>query len=300
MRWIALLAVLAAAGFGVFWVLTMPRPVAADAVAGLTGDTEAGRRMFFAGGCASCHATPEQDDKTRLGGGQALKTPFGTFNVPNISPDPETGIGGWTLAEFASAMRRGVSPDGRHYYPSFPYTSYQRMPLADVADLKAFLDTLEPVANRVAGHDLGFPYNIRRGLGLWKLLYLDGEPFTPPDGADEQVALGAYLVDGPGHCGECHTPRNAIGGPDLSRYLAGGPNPEGKGRIPNITPHEDGIGSWSAADIAYSLESGFTPEFDSFGGSMAAVQRNMAELPASDRQAIAAYLKTVPPLPNPE
>lgn len=298
MRWIVALIVLAVAGLSVFWVLTMPRSLDASALEGLTGDPEAGRTVYFAGGCASCHATPDQDDKLRLGGGLALETPFGTFNVPNISPHPDDGIGGWSLADFANAMQRGVAPDGRHYYPSFPYTSYQRMTLDDVADLKAFMDTLEPVEGRAPGHELALPYNIRRGLGLWKLLYLDGETFTPPEGADDQIARGAYLVNGPGHCGECHTPRNAIGGPDTAQFLAGGPNPDGDGRIPNITPHADGLGSWSASDITYSLETGFTPEFDSFGGSMAAVQRNMQELPADDRDAIAAYLKSIPPLPD--
>jgi mono/diheme cytochrome c family protein len=231
-----------------------------------------------------------------LAGGAALKTPFGTFHAPNISPDREAGIGGWSTLDFVNAMTRGISPGGRHYYPAFPYTSYQRMRLTEVVDLKAFLDTLSPATTRPPGHELPFPFNIRRGLGLWKLLHLDGKPFGPDPAADEIVNRGKYLVEGPGHCGECHTPRDGFGGLDRSRWLAGGPNPEGKGRVPNITPHADGLADWSEDDIAYALETGFTPEFDSLGSSMADVQLNMAHLPATDRQAIARYLKSVPPL----
>ena len=138
-----------------------------------------GKTMFHAGGCASCHATPEQDDKTRLGGGLALKSPFGTFYVPNISPDPNDGIGGWNEAQFVTAMTKGTSPDGRHYYPAFPYTSYQRMRIDDLRDLFAFLKTLPAVQGKVRDHDLPFPFNIRRTLGGWKLLFLDGKPFQP-------------------------------------------------------------------------------------------------------------------------
>lgn len=287
-------------GFAVFWLLTQPQTLDASQISSDAGDPIAGRIIFFAGGCASCHATLGQDDATHLGGGLGLKTPFGTFNVPNISPSKSDGIGNWSMIEFANALKRGVSPEGSHYYPSFPYTSYQRMTLKDVADLKAFMDTLQPVASNVADHDLPFPFTVRRGLGLWKQLYLDKRSFVADPNASDKINRGAYLVNSLGHCSECHTPRNLIGGPDDSRFLSGGPNPEGEGRIPNITPHPDGIGSWSETDIAYSLESGFTPDFDSFGGSMAAVQKNMAQLSASDREAIAAYLKSIPALANAE
>jgi mono/diheme cytochrome c family protein len=194
-------------------------------------------------------------------------------------------------------MLRGVSPDGRHYYPAFPYASYARMPPQDVADLWAFLRTLPPVAGRPPGHDLDFPWSIRRGVGLWKLLYLDASPAVAIDTSDPLVARGQYLVEGPGHCGECHTPRGPAGGLDLSRWLAGGPSPEGEGRIPNITPGGD-LADWSPADIAYYLETGFTPDFDTAGGAMAAVQRSLAELSSGDRDAIAAYLKAVPAVPE--
>jgi mono/diheme cytochrome c family protein len=196
-------------------------------------------------------------------------------------------------------MLNGVAPGGTHLYPAFPYPSYTRMRPGDVADLFAYLKTLPPVAGKAPGHRLGFPFGIRRGIGLWKLLYLDDRPvITLPAGAPEAVRRGQYLVEGPGHCGECHTPRDLAGGLDRSRWLAGAVAAEGNGIVPNITGGEGGIGSWSQQDIAYFLESGFTPDFDSVGGSMVEVQKNMALLPAADRDAIAAYLKAVPPHPN--
>lgn len=289
--------VIVAAGAG-FWLLTRPDPLQAVALAGLEpGDAARGERVFRAGGCASCHARPgaEGDAALELSGGRALKTAFGTFVAPNISPDPEDGIGGWSEADFANALLRGVSPVGEHYYPAFPYTSYARMTPQDVSDLFAFIKTLPPVRGRVEDHSLSFPYSMRRGVGLWKRLHMRPAPVVDlPADAPELLQRGRYLVEGPGHCGECHTPRSFDGGLDYSRWLAGGPAAEGDGTVPNITPSDSGIGSWSEADIAYFLETGFTPDFDSAGGAMAEVQRNLALLPAEDREAIAAYLKAVP------
>jgi mono/diheme cytochrome c family protein len=289
-------------GATAFYILTMPRTVDAAALPNHTPDLANGEIMFHAGGCSSCHAAPASEkcddhktaDKRKLAGGRCLITPFGTFYVPNISPDPEAGIGGWSDVDFINAMTRGVSPEGTHYYPAFPYTSYQRMRYEDLLDLKAFLDTLPAVKSQVPHHDLVLPFRWRRGLGLWKLLYLDGKPFSPPKGADAKVVRGAYLVEGPGHCGECHTPRDMLGGKLSDAKYSGAPAPEGKGYVPNITPDKSGIGDWSADDIVEALTTGFTPSFDSLGGSMVAVQENMAKLPAADRAAIAAYLKSVP------
>jgi mono/diheme cytochrome c family protein len=293
---------LAAAGGILFWFLSAPERFDADAIAAMPeGDPAAGRRMFFAGGCSSCHAAPksEGDKRFELGGGLELVTPFGTFVVPNISQHPSDGIGAWSVGDLANAMLKGTSPGGEHYYPAFPYTSYARMAPQDVADLFAFLKTLPAVEGRAAGHRLAFPYSIRRGIGLWKRLHLSPQPVIALDAdATAEVRLGSYLVEGPGHCGECHSPRDFSGGIRIDQWLAGAVAAEGKGTVPNITPGEDGIGGWSAADIAYFLETGFTPEFDSAGGAMAAVQRNMAELSAGDRAAIAAYLKAVPPRPD--
>ena len=256
-----------------------------------------GERLFHAGGCASCHASAENEvGPPLLGGGLAMDTAFGVFRVPNISPDHDQGIGAWTLLDFANAMKMGVSPDGRHYYPAFPYASYTRMSFADLADLKAYLDTLPAVQRENEPHALGLPWNIRFGIGFWKLLNLGDAPVATGLGNDPQLMRGQYLVEGPGHCGECHTPRDWTGGLDLGRWLAGAPDPEGDGRVPNITPAGKGLAGWSREDLAYYLASGFTPDFDTVGGSMARVQKNIARLPEEDLQAIAAYLKAIPPL----
>ena len=256
-----------------------------------------GELLFHAGGCASCHSSAESDSEPPvLGGGLAMETPFGTFRVPNISPDPDYGIGEWTLSDFITAMRLGSSPDRRHYYPSFPYAAYSRMTFEDLMDLKAYLDTLPLAQNRNEAHELKFPWNIRAGIGLWKVLNLDPSAVVSMPPGNSLLTRGRYLVEGPGHCGECHTPRNASGGLNNSRWLAGAPNPDGEGKVPNITPGAKGFADWSEEDIAYYLESGFTPDFDTVGSSMVEVQENMAQLPAEDRAAIAAYLKNIPAL----
>ena len=286
-------------GLAAWWV-TAPATLSADDLPDHVPDAAAGERIFWAGGCASCHATPvdgkraKGEDKLLLGGGLEIESPYGIFRVPNISSHPADGIGAWTALEFVNAMQRGVSPDGRHYYPSFPYTSYARMAVADVLDLKAFLDTLPAVDGRSGEHELGFPWSMRRGIGAWKRLYLDPGPVVAVEPVDGLAGRGRVLVEGAGHCGECHTPRNGIGGLLTDRWLAGAPNPEGPGRVPNITPAGKAVSAWSAEDIEYYLESGFTPDFDTVGGTMVAVQENIAKLSADDRKAIAAYLKAIP------
>lgn len=285
-------------GFGVFWFITAPQAVAAATLPSYAPDLANGKVMFYAGGCASCHAVPKQDDKTKLGGGLEMRTPFGTFHVPNISPDPKDGIGAWTESDFISAVQRGTSPDGQHYYPAFPYGSYAHMRQDDVRDLFAYLKTLPPVAGRVRDHDLSFPFNIRRAVGVWKALFFDDTPFTPDAVQNAQWNRGAYLVNGPGHCAECHSPRNLLGGIVASQRFAGGPNPDGDGWVPNIT--QAGIAEWSASDIAYMLESGQTPDGDFVGSSMTAVTRNTEQLPAEDRAAIAAYIKSLPVVEGPK
>lgn len=279
--WVVVLAAVA-------WALTRPLTLEPDRIPNRDPDLANGELLFHAGGCASCHG----DD---LAGGQTFETEFGTFRAPNISSDPEFGIGAWTVLDLANAMLRGVSPGLKHYYPAFPYSSYTRMDPGDILDLKAWLDEFPPQNNTVPGHDLSFPWNLRRGIGLWKKLYLKQRPVVAADQLNEHARRGRYLVESVGHCGECHTPRSMLGGPDLDRWLAGGPNPDGEGSIPNITPHEDGLASWSESDIAYYLESGFTPDFDTVGGSMVKVQENFARLPRADLEAVASYLKSIPP-----
>ncbi|HUF86853.1 MAG TPA: cytochrome c [Thermohalobaculum sp.] len=293
-------ALVLAAGAGGLWLLSGPRAMSAADLPDHAPDPGHGRYVFHAAGCNSCHAAPEAkgEAKRRLGGGLALETPFGTFVAPNVSPHPEDGIGGWSELDFVNAVMRGVAPGGSHYYPAFPYLSYQRMRIEDVLDLKAYMDTLPAVAGRAPGHALPLPLRLRRGLGLWKRLYMDHAPFRPDPDASDQLNRGAYLVTGPGHCGECHTPRTLLGAPDAERAFSGGPAPEGEGTIPNITPHPDGIGDWSVDDIEAALRTGLLPDFDTFGGDMVPVQENMAELTEADREAIAVYLKALPPRPS--
>jgi mono/diheme cytochrome c family protein len=272
------------------WLVTQPVHLSETDLPDHQADPATGEMVFHAGGCASCHGES-------LEGGLELESEFGTFVVPNISPDPVAGIGSWSALDFVNAMMLGTSPDGKHYYPSFPYTSYTRMTVQDVMDLKAYVDTLEPVSHRAKSHDLGFPWSFRRGVGFWKLRYLKQAPIVSFTQEDPVVERGRYLVEGAGHCGECHTSRDWMGGLNHSLWLAGGPNPDGEGRVPNITSHGDGLGSWPESDITYYLETGFTPDFDTVGGSMVKVQEHLALLPEADREAIAAYLKAIPTRP---
>ena len=261
------------------------------------GDPAKGALVFAAGDCASCHATPGQPDRLKLGGGQALASPFGTFRVPNISPDPVDGIGSWSPSDLANALIAGVSPERQHYYPVFPYINYTGMTLADVRDVYAYLRTLQPVPGRPPPHDLPLLFRFRRGLAFWKLLFFK-------EGQSEAVVTGepvhdrgGYLVETLAHCAECHSTRNLLGAIKPSTRFAGGPDPEGTGFIPNITPSR--IGDWSEADIVRLLETGQTPSHGRVGSSMADVVTNTAKLPGSDREAIARYIKSLPPRPTP-
>ncbi|AMA59231.1 MULTISPECIES: c-type cytochrome [unclassified Bradyrhizobium] len=294
----AMLAVLIAmvVAFGVYWWLTMPAAMAVPA-ATRAPDLANGKELFNAGGCASCHAVPNQDDRLRLGGGLPLRSPFGTFYVPNISPDPNDGIGRWSESDFVNAVMRGISPDGKHYFPAFPYTSYHLAKVDDVRDLFAYLKTLPAVQGKSRDHDVPFPFDIRRNVGIWKLLFMNTGSFVPDASRSEQWNRGAYLVNAFGHCAECHSPRNALGGIIRSQRFAGGPNPEGEGWVPNIT--QKGIGTWSEKDIADFLETGDMPEGDSASGAMRPVIKNLAQLTAEDRAAMAAYLKSLPPVDGP-
>lgn len=293
-RFVVLLGLLAAVA-GVMLVVTQPRVLLPGTLPTHQPDAVNGEYLFHAGGCVSCHESAGGDTgPPLLGGGLAMETPFGVFHVPNISPDPVHGIGAWTTLDFINAMKQGVAPDGRHYYPAFPYGSYTRMQFVDLVDLKAYLDTLPGVAKENKPQALKFPWNIRRGIGLWKLVNLSEQAVIMNLPNDALTSRGQYLVEGPAHCGACHTPRDWTGGLDLEYWLGGAADPEGEGRVPNITPGGKGMQGWSKNDIAYYLESGFTPDFDTVGGSMAKVQKNMARLTADDREAIAAYLLAIP------
>lgn len=301
MRRIAgVLALLVLAGAALFWGLSRPATLPESILSAMAvHDADAGRgeAVFWAAGCAGCHAAPgiafdaPIEQRLALGGGRRLQSDFGTFVAPNISMDPVAGIGGWSQADFARAMLLGVSPGGQHYYPAFPYTSYLRANPLDVADLWAFWQTLPAVDTRPAGHDLAFPFTLRRGLGLWKRLHLN-PAYATPENTDPQIARGRYLAEALGHCAECHTPRGVTGGLQRSNWLAGAANPSGEGGIPAIPDPQ-----WSAEDIEAYLFSGLTPGFDVVGGSMADVVVHMARLSADDRAAIAAYLTALPSRP---
>jgi mono/diheme cytochrome c family protein len=298
LRQLSILAVMmAAVGFGVYWWLTIPATISASALPAYTPDLANGKITFNAAGCSSCHAVPKQEDRTRLGGGLALASPFGTFYVPNISPDPVDGIGRWTEAEFVTAVNEGTSPAGQHYFPAFPYAAYHQARLSDVRDLFAYLMTLPPVSGKVRDHDVPFPFNVRRNIGIWKLLFMGRETFTPDLARSAQWNRGAYLVNSLGHCVECHSPRNFLGGIVAAQRFAGGPNLEGKGWVPNIT--QKGLADWSENDITYFLETGTLPEGDSAGGSMVSVIKNTSQLGDDDRVAIAIYLRSLPPVEGP-
>jgi mono/diheme cytochrome c family protein len=263
-----------------------PRPDAPDA-------TERGQYVLYAAGCIACH-TAEGDGAEPLAGGRALKTDFGTFYTPNITPDETTGIGAWSEENFSEALTHGVSPDGDPLYPAFPYTSYAGMRKEDISDLFAYLKSIEPIRNEVRGHELAFPYNIRSGLWLWRMLYFDPKPFMPNPAKSEAWNRGAYLVNHESHCGECHTPRNFMGAMQEDNKLAGGRGAEG-GKIPSITQDKSGIGGWSRNTLVGVLQSGFLPDGDVVGGSMYdVVEDSTSHLTDADREAIATYLMDLP------
>jgi len=295
-RLLVIAASLASLGCAAFWVVTMPKTLPPDQLATLSGDAIQGEQVFWAAGCASCHMAEgaKGDAVLVLSGGQRFVSDFGTFLAPNISPDPDHGIGGWSLVDFANAVTKGVSPQGTHYYPAFPYNAYNKMHLQDVADLKAYMDRLPASSAASLPHDVGFPFNIRRILGGWKFLF-ETTDWTISGDLSEAEIRGRYLSEALAHCAECHTPRNGLGGLKREKWLAGAADPSGKGRIPNIT---SAALDWSPEDIVSYLTTGFTPEYDSVGGLMAHVVENMARLPESDRASIVAYLKRVPAVSN--
>lgn len=269
--------------------------LAAAPAAAQSGDATRGEYVLNLAGCVACHTVA--DGGAFLAGGRELKTDFGSFFTPNITPDRETGIGDWSEADFVRALREGKSPSGGHYYPTFPYTSYTRMTEQDMRDLKAYLDTVPAVRNPVPDHDLPFPFGIRMSMFGWKLLFFDDAPFTPDPNQSDAWNRGAYIVNGPGHCGECHTPRNLLGVVDSDRPLAGNANgPEGDS-VPNITPGAGGIGDWDTDDIVSALEIGLLPDGDFVGGAMTdVVDESTSKLTAEDLEAIAVYLSSLPPI----
>jgi len=249
------------------------------------GDATRGAYVLKMGGCVSCHKTPKQK-KADLSGGLAIKSPFGTFYVPNITPHPKAGIGGWSDEDFIQAMTQGISPQGSHYYPAFPYTSYTKMTRQDLLDLKAYLDTVAPSDNSVPDHDLPFPFNMRFLMAGWKMMFFNEGTFQPDPDKSSRWNRGAYIVNGPSHCGECHTPRNSLGGSDLSRKFQGNPDGPENEKVPAMRPK-----NWTTTDYFTALRMGMTPDGDFLGGAMGHVIANTtSKLDKEDLQSIVTYL----------
>ncbi|WP_051080536.1 cytochrome c [Thioalkalivibrio sp. ALJT] len=254
-----------------------------------------GEYVLRAAGCVTCHTA---EDGEFLAGGRPIESPFGAFYGPNITPDPEYGIGTWSEADFKRALQEGRSPDGRHYYPAFPFTSYTRMRDEDIEALWAFLQSnVDPVAEANRPHELDWFARFRPALIGWKWLHFEPGRFEFDPNQSEQWNRGAYLTHALGHCMECHSPRTRTGGLELERLGAGTRLPDGD-IAPNITPdRETGIGRWGERHIARYLEIGITRDGDFAGGSMAdVIDHGTSHLTPEDRQAIASYLRAQDPI----
>lgn len=268
---------------------------APSASASTPGDAVRGRYLVTAAGCRACH-TEEDKNAIPFAGGRALKTVYGTFYGPNITPHPQTGIGRWSEADFIRAMRFGVSPNGTHYYPAFPYPSYTRISETDLRDMWAYLRTLPPENRTNRPHELRFPFRWRFLIPFWKWLYFKPGPFVPDARLSPLANRGAYLVQALGHCSECHTPRDFLGGPRPKRFLAGGSGPDGK-RVPNLTPTR--LKKWSDEELKVFLLTGVTPDGDAVSGAMnEVINHATSQLTPEDIAALTAYLRTLPPLPD--
>jgi mono/diheme cytochrome c family protein len=253
----------------------------------LSADAERGAWLADVAGCASCHTATGGE---AYAGGHALPSKWGTFYGSNLTSDDLTGLGRWAYDDFERALRKGRSPKGRHYYPSFPYASFTRMTDGDLLDLWAFFQQLPAVSSEVPAHEMRFPYGMRFSLAFWKLLYLDKGP-------DPAMDRGAYIGTAWMHCGDCHTPRNGLGAPRKKLEHAGAESPPAVG--PNITSHAHGLQRWSDADLMDFFESGETPESDFTGGEMARVVRDgTARLSEEDRAALTAWVQSRSPRPS--
>lgn len=274
---------------------TVLASLCAPLLAAAAGNLQRGEYLVAAGGCVGCH-TADQKGATRFAGGRALKTPFGTFYGPNITPHPDAGIGKWTEADFINAMRHGIRPDGANLFPAFPYPSFTRIIDSDLRDMWAYLRNLPPSSRPSKPHELRFPFGWRLAVSAWKWLYFSPGSFRDIAGASPPVNRGAYLVQALSHCGECHTPRNVLGAPRNDRFLAGGRDFDDK-RVPNITPK--GLELWSDANLKEFFRTGTTPDGDTVSEAMDEVIRNTtSKLTDTDVAGLIAYLRALPALPD--
>jgi mono/diheme cytochrome c family protein len=286
---------LAALGFAAFWIVSSPRPLDASAIPKHTADLANGELLYHAGGCFACHKPGDgAADPAPPSGGTPLKTPIGTLYPPNLTPDPETGLGKWSDLDFVNAVQRGIAPGGHHYIPAFPYTSYAHMKVEDVLDIRAYLASLKPVRAPPRGSSFLINFLTRRGIGAWKLVGLDTTPWQPDPAQDEVWNRGSYLVNAPGHCGECHTPRNLFMVRDESRHMAGGPHPEGSGKVPSLRDLAGRKRYKDVKDLVSAFQLGELGGYDKMSSSgMGAVQTNLSKLPEGDLTAIATYLMSL-------
>lgn len=267
----------------------------AAAGAGIAQDAKRGEYLSKAAGCVGCH-TEARENAVPYAGGRALKTPFGTFYGPNITPHPQFGIGRWSEADFIRALREGKRPDGAHYFPAFPYPSFTRITDADLRDLWAYLRSLKPSARPSQPHELGLLYRWRFLLPGWKWLFFSPGPFQPDPQKSATLNRGAYLVQALGHCGECHTPRNVLGAPRKDRFLGGAKFGE-TAAAPNLTPTR--LKRYSDAELKDLLANGLLPDGDELAEAMGEVVRNTTgQLTPQDLDALIAYLRSLPALPE--
>ena len=290
----AALVALLVAGAAAFWALTRPSPLPAAAIPAHTIDLHNGETLFHAGSCLACHKAPDGApgaDRGLPSGGTPFRTPVGVFYPQNLTPDRETGLGRWSEVDFVNAMRFGISPRGTHYFPAFPYVSYRAMTMADLLDLRAYLMSLPPVRSPSPPAAVPLLPLARRGVGLWKRVAFRRPPWSPEPGHAPSWTRGAYLVNAPGHCGECHTPKDWLMVADESRHLAGGPHPGGEGKVPSLRGLVARKKYKDADDLVLALQNGETLGYEHLSsGGMAAIQESLARLPESDVRAIAEYL----------
>ncbi len=286
------LALVAVSGLLIFWVASAPHPFVAADIPAHTANLENGKLLYNIGGCISCHAS--EADAAVPAGGKPLVTPIGVLYPPNLTPDSETGLGKWNNVDFVNAMQKGLHPDGAHLIPAFPYTSYAHMKVEDVLDIKAYLDSLPPVRNTTKPNEvLALPV-VRRGLGIWKLIGLDNTQFVDDANQTPSWNRGAYLVNGPGHCTECHTPRTIFMTSNKSRMFQGGPHPEGKGTVPSLRDLAERKRYKDAKDLVLAFQNGEELGYDKMSsGGMGEVRRNIARLPEADIAAIAEYVMSL-------
>ena len=256
---------------------------------------EHGRYVFYAAGCISCHTRDQL-----MAGGRTVVTPFGTFYPPNATPQREYGIGGWSEEDFVRALREGLSPQGEHYYPAFPYTSYTRMTQQDMQALYAYLMTLPESSRAIQPHNLQWPFSLRPMMAYWKARHFSPGEFVADPEESTLWNRGAYLVEALGHCGECHTPRDNMGASLRDYYMAGTcVGPEGV-RVPNITPdRETGIGDWTDEQLLTYLGTGRRPDGVFAGSVMAEVLGTSSmRLTRDDLHSLGVYLQSLPPVDN--